>query len=179
MRTGFVLSSVHAFGYIPELQRMGPVIPACNFPAGVIYNLVHRGYEVYEHNPIDQKIKVRLTLENFNDTNKFAGYVHTEPAVQVEEKKIETPSNAEVILTNNSGIEVPIETIVSPIIICGIWNFLAISLAPSTKKSAPFISNKKPKTINNTFIIILFNSLYNIFIYIHKIIQYKAIFSYF
>lgn len=107
MRTGFVLSSVHAFGYIPELQRMGPVIPACNFPAGVIYNLVHRGYEVYEHNPIDQKIKVRLTIENFNDTNKFAGYVHTEPAVQVEEKKVETPSNAEVIAAAAMTAEVP------------------------------------------------------------------------
>lgn len=107
MRTGFVLSSVHAFGYIPELQRMGPVIPACNFPAGVIYNLVHRGYEVYEHNPIDQKIKIRLTLENFNDTNKFADQVYTEPVVQVEEKKVETPSNAEVIAAAAMTAEVP------------------------------------------------------------------------
>ncbi len=107
MRTGFVLSSVHAFGYIPELQRMGPVIPACNFPAGVIYNLVRRGYEVYEHNPIDQKIKVRLTLDNFNDTNKFADQIHTEPVVQVEEKKVETPSNAEVIAAAAMAADVP------------------------------------------------------------------------
>ena len=33
-----------------------------------------------------------------------------------------------------------IDTIVNPIIISGIWNFLAIPLAPSTKKSAPFIN---------------------------------------
>ncbi len=107
MRTGFVLCTVHAFGYIPELQRMGPVIPACNFPAGVIFNLVKRGYTVYEHNPVDQKIKVRLTMENFNDSNKFESQVHTEPAAPVVEKKVETPSNAEVIAQAAMASEIP------------------------------------------------------------------------
>ena len=57
------------------------------------------------------------------------------------------PFILDVVLTNNSGIEVPIDTIVSPIIISGIWNFFAILLLPSTKKSAPFISNINPKII--------------------------------
>ena len=39
----------------------------------------------------------------------------------------------EVIAMINSGIDVPIDAIVSPIIICGIFNFLAISLAPFTR----------------------------------------------
>ena len=45
----------------------------------------------------------------------------------------ENPSNADVILTINSGIDVPIDTIVNPITISGILNFLAIPTAPSTK----------------------------------------------
>ena len=52
------------------------------------------------------------------------------------------------MLTNNSGIDVPIDTIVSPIIISGIWKFFAIPLAPSTNKSAPTINKTNPITIN-------------------------------
>lgn len=59
------------------------------------------------------------------------------------------PFIVDVELTNSSGIEVPIETIVNPIIISGILNFFAKLLAPSTKKSAPLINNIKPKKINN------------------------------
>lgn len=148
MRTGFVLSSVHAFGYIPELQRMGPVIPACNFPAGVIYNLVHRGYEVYEHNPIDQKIKVRLTLENFNDTNKFAGYVHTEPAVQVEEKKVETPSNAEVIAAAAMAADVPsVEEVVDEPAVTEEPEAVVEEETPVVNDSAPQLSRKQRKAL--------------------------------
>ena len=57
------------------------------------------------------------------------------------------PFILDVVLTNNSGIEVPIDTIVKPIIISGMWNFFAMLLLPSTKKSAPFISNTNPKII--------------------------------
>lgn len=148
MRTGFVLSSVHAFGYIPELQRMGPVIPACNFPAGVIYNLVHRGYEVYEHNPIDQKIKVRLTLENFNDTNKFADYVHTEPVVQVEEKKAEIPSNAEVIAAAAMTAEIPsVEEAVDEPAVTEEPEAVVEEEAPANDTAAPQLSRKQRKAL--------------------------------
>lgn len=148
MRTGFVLSSVHAFGYIPELQRMGPVIPACNFPAGVIYNLVHRGYEVYEHNPIDQKIKVRLTLENFNDTNKFADQVYTEPVVQVEEKKVETPSNAEVIAAAAMTAEVPsVEEAVDEPAVTEEPSAVAVEDETPVNDAAPQLSRKQRKAL--------------------------------
>ena len=50
-------------------------------------------------------------------------------------------------------------TIVSPITIAGTLNFFAIEAAPSTNKSAPFISKKKPtiKSINDIFIPPSFN----------------------
>ena len=148
MRTGFVLSSVHAFGYIPELQRMGPVIPACNFPAGVIYNLVRRGYEVYEHNPIDQKIKVRLTLENFNDTNKFAGQIHTEPVVQVEEKMVETPSNAEVIAAAAMTAEVPsVEEAVDEPAVTEEPETVVAEETPVANDATPQLSRKQRKAL--------------------------------
>ena len=66
----------------------------------------------------------------------------------------EYPFNADVTLINNSGIEVPIDTIVNPITISGIWNLLAILLPPFTKKSAPFISKRKPIIIKIVCIII-------------------------
>ena len=61
------------------------------------------------------------------------------------------PDNEDVILTAASGALVPIATMVSPIVIDGILNFLAIEAAPSTNKSAPFIRKKKPiiKRIND------------------------------
>ena len=71
----------------------------------------------------------------------------------------EYPSKADVVLTNSSGIDVPIETIVNPIIISDICNFFAIWLEPSTNISAPFINSKKPITINTICNIIYFTHL--------------------
>ena len=75
----------------------------------------------------------------------------------------EYPSIADVVLTNNSGIDVPIDTIVRPITISEICSFLAIAFEPSTRKSAPLISSVKPININNICINI-FITLFNIFI---------------
>ena len=63
------------------------------------------------------------------------------------------------MMTAASGAEVPMATIVSPITIAGTLNFFAIEAAPSTNKSAPFISKKKPtiKSINDIFIPPSFN----------------------
>ena len=54
-----------------------------------------------------------------------------------------------VTLTAVSGREVPIATIVRPMMIDGTFSFLAMLELPSTKKSAPLIRNTKP-TIRNT-----------------------------
>lgn len=51
------------------------------------------------------------------------------------------PFIAAVTLVTSSRRLVPIDTIVSPIIISGMWNFFAIPLAPSTNKSAPTINS--------------------------------------
>ena len=51
--------------------------------------------------------------------------------------------------TAASGSDVPIATIVSPIIMDGTLNFLAILELPSTKISAPFTRNTNPITRNN------------------------------
>ncbi len=66
--------------------------------------------------------------------------------------------NAAVTLTASSGREVPRATIVSPITMDGIPSFLAISEAPSTKKSAPLTSRAKPIIKMTTDTIIRFSS---------------------
>ena len=50
--------------------------------------------------------------------------------------------------TAASGSEVPIATIVRPMMIDGTLNFLAMLELPSTKKSAPFTRSTKPITRN-------------------------------
>ena len=59
-----------------------------------------------------------------------------------------SPLNAAVILTAASGAEVPIATMVRPMINCGIPSLSAILLAPSTNQSAPLISSTNPATRN-------------------------------
>ena len=54
------------------------------------------------------------------------------------------PATAALRLTAASGALVPIATMVSPITSSGTPNFLATAAAPSTKKSAPFMSIIKP-----------------------------------
>ena len=59
------------------------------------------------------------------------------------------PTSDEVIETAASGALVPNATIVNPTIIVGIFKIEAMLLAPSTKKSDPFIKNTNP-TNNKT-----------------------------
>ena len=54
------------------------------------------------------------------------------------------PFIADVILIAASGALVPNATIVRPMTICGMPNFLAIMDAPSTNQSAPFINMTNP-----------------------------------
>ena len=55
-----------------------------------------------------------------------------------------------VTLTAVSGRDVPIATIVSPMIMDGTFSLRAILELPSTKKSAPFIRNANPITRNTS-----------------------------
>lgn len=55
------------------------------------------------------------------------------------------PLRLELTFTTNSGAEVPKATIVSPITISEIQNFLASEEEPSTSKSAPLIRNTNPR----------------------------------
>jgi hypothetical protein len=66
--------------------------------------------------------------------NKLAKLLPTTLPIEISER----PFKADVTLTTNSGSEVPIATIVSPIISSEILSFLAILDEPSTRKSAPF-----------------------------------------
>ena len=65
-------------------------------------------------------------------------------------------------LTAHSGRDVPIATIVSPIINDGTFNFFAIPELPSTKKSAPLINSTKPTTSNTyvQIVVILYSSFF-------------------
>ena len=69
------------------------------------------------------------------------------------------PVREDVIETAASGALVPNATIVNPTIIVGIFNRDAILLAPSTKKSEPFIKNTNP-TNNKTIWIIIDVSIF-------------------
>ena len=84
------------------------------------------------------------------DNPKINNRLHTLLPITFPIAISERPCIADVTLTNSSGIDVPIETIVNPIKISGIWNFFAILLEPSTRKSAPFISSINPIIIKIT-----------------------------
>ena len=68
------------------------------------------------------------------------------------------PDMAELADTISSGIDVPIETIVKPMTMLGIRNFLAMELEPSTRNSAPYFYMAKPNTISN-IVINIFSSI--------------------
>ena len=65
------------------------------------------------------------------------------------------PLSAEIRLTQNSGILVPIATMVSPITICGIFIRSATATAPSVRRSAPHNTMAMPAIMK-----IIFNSIY-------------------
>jgi hypothetical protein len=69
--------------------------------------------------------------------------------------------------TTSSGAEVPMATTVKPITISETLNLLARDEAPSTRKSAPFMSNANPmpiKTILKNIIMRYFYSKESFFI---------------
>ena len=59
---------------------------------------MNRGYKIYEHHPIDQKIKVLLTRENFDDEHKFDALMGVGKEEKVEivdpNKNLATPEQA-------------------------------------------------------------------------------------
>ena len=70
------------------------------------------------------------------------------------------------MLTAASGREVPMATIVKPMIMDGTFIFLATEELPSTKKSAPFTSSTKPKIkVNAENKILSFISLFSFLLY--------------
>lgn len=61
------------------------------------------------------------------------------------------PLRADTRLTQNSGMLVPIATIVNPITICGIFSFSATATAPSVSRSAPHKTRLIPTRIKTMF----------------------------
>ena len=59
----------------------------------------------------------------------------------------------EIMLTTNSGAEVPMATMVNPMAMSETLNLLAREDAPLTSKSAPFIRRKKPIMIRRKLIV--------------------------
>lgn len=96
-RTGCLVATVLNKGYIQSLNREGPILRK-SIPIPVAYSLVNRGYKIYEHHPIDQKIKVLLTRENFDDEHKFDALMGVGKEVKVEivdpNKNLATPEQA-------------------------------------------------------------------------------------
>ena len=89
-----------------------------------------------------------MTLENFNDTNKFAGQIHTEPIVQVEEKKVETPSNAEVIAAAAMTADVPsVEEVVDEPAVTEEPEAVVEEETPAANDAAPQLSRKQRKAL--------------------------------
>ena len=104
-------------GYIQSINREGPILRK-SIPTAVAYSLVNRGYTVFEHHPVDQKIKIRLTKKNFYDEHRFdsmmgVGKPEEKPVIVDTNKNIATPEQAkaaEEIL--NSPVRVT--TVVEP-----------------------------------------------------------------
>lgn len=86
-------------GYIQSINREGPILRK-SIPTIVAYSLVKRGYTVYEHHPIDQKIKIKLTKDNFNDEHRFDEFMGVgkpeEKPVIIKNENIATPEQAAV-----------------------------------------------------------------------------------
>lgn len=49
---------------IPGLNITGPLTEPSPIPYPIILSMVKKGYTVYEHNPVNKREKVLLTLEN-------------------------------------------------------------------------------------------------------------------
>lgn len=104
-------------GYIQSINREGPILRK-SIPTAVAYSLVNRGYTVFEHHPVDQKIKIRLTKKNFCDEHRFdsmmgVGKPEEKTVIVDTNKNIATPEQAkaaEEIL--NSPVRVT--TVVEP-----------------------------------------------------------------
>lgn len=96
-RSGCLVATVMTKGYIQSLNREGPILRK-SIPVAVAYSLVNRGYKIYEHHPIDQKIKVLLTRENFDDEHKFDALMGVGKEEKVEivdpNKNLATPEQA-------------------------------------------------------------------------------------
>ena len=122
-------------GYIQSINREGPILRK-SIPTAVAYSLVNRGYTVFEHHPVDQKIKIRLTKKNFNDEHRFdsmmgVGKPEEKPVIVDTNKNIATPEQAkaaEEIL--NSPVRVT--TVVEP---------------PKEEPKAEPVEEKKPEVV--------------------------------
>ena len=122
-------------GYIQSINREGPILRK-SIPTAVAYSLVNRGYTVFEHHPVDQKIKIRLTKKNFYDEHRFdsmmgVGKPEEKPVIVDTNKNIATPEQAkaaEEIL--NSPVRVT--TVVEP---------------PKEESKAESVEEKKPEVV--------------------------------
>lgn len=122
-------------GYIQSINREGPILRK-SIPTAVAYSLVNRGYTVFEHHPVDQKIKIRLTKKNFYDEHRFdsmmgVGKPEEKPVIVDTNKNIATPEQAkaaEEIL--NSPVRVT--TVVEP---------------PKEESKAEPVEEKKPEIV--------------------------------
>lgn len=114
-RTGCLVATVLNKGYIQSLNREGPILRK-SIPIPVAYSLVNRGYKIYEHHPIDQKIKVLLTRENFDDEHKFDALMGVGKEEKVEivdpNKNLATPEQAkaaEAVLNSSVRTKTTVE----------------------------------------------------------------------
>ena len=104
-------------GYIQSINREGPILRK-SIPTAVAYSLVNRGYTVFDHHPVDQNFKIRLTKKNSYDEHRFdsmmgVGKPEEKPVIVDTNKNIATPEQAkaaEEIL--NSPVRVT--TVVEP-----------------------------------------------------------------
>ena len=108
-------------GYIQSINREGPILRK-SIPTVVAYSLVKRGYTVYEHHPIDQKIKIKLTKNNFNDEHRFDEFIGVgkpeEKPIIIKNENIATPEQAaaaEAVLNTpvrvTTVVEKPVEEV--------------------------------------------------------------------
>ena len=84
--------TVKDFKPLKGIPISGPLSTPSRIPYKYVLEMVRSGYEVYEHNKYNKAQKVRVTIDNINDENKFT-LAEGLAAKKADEVKVEEKSS--------------------------------------------------------------------------------------
>lgn len=122
-------------GYIQSINREGPILRK-SIPTAVAYSLVNRGYTVFEHHPVDQKIKIRLTKKNFYDEHRFDSMMG-----------VGKPEEKSVIVDTNKNIATPEQAKAAEEILNSPVRVTTVVEPPKDESKTEPVEEKKPEVV--------------------------------